>query len=433
MSLAEHQIEVKQQDIFRNEYCRGCESPKLETFLNLGQMPAPNRFLNRAELDQAEPFYPLTVELCNECNLVQLGHVVNPEILFANYVYSPAASKTMIRHFDGLAQIAVARSEAQPNDLVVVPGSNDGTQLKPFSRLGLRVLGVDPAKNLAEIANSEGLNTQVSLFTEEEAKNIKDQHGSAKLITATNVVAHVHDLKDFFKGVTTLLDKDGMFISEFPYLPDLIKKLEFDTIYHEHLTHFALAPYQRLLATHGLTIVDVEKLEVHGGSIRVFAKPGDRQPSGEVESLIATEGAQGLNNISTYQRFSKDVYQVGRDLRSLLESLQDRNYTVAGYGASAKGNILTNFCRLGPEILSGIYDSTPYKQGKFTPGMHLPVLSEGSLLENQPEFSVLFAWNFAEEIISKQREYRKRGGQFIIPIPVPSVVKYVESNGKDSY
>lgn len=411
------------KEVFKLEVCRACDSSNLLLFLQLGPTPVPNGFLKSYHRHRSEKFYPLDVCFCKDCGLVQLAHVVSPKVMFKNYVYIPSTSETMRTHFASLAKNAIKKTSAKEGDLVIDIGSNDGTLLKSFKGLGMKILGVDPAENLAKKANQEGVNTLCALFTKEVAKKIKKEYGSAKIITATNVVAHVHDLHDFLEGIKILLSNDELFIAEFPYLHNLIEGVEFDTIYQEHLTYFSITPFDKLVKRHGMSLVDVQRLPVHGGSVRVFvSKQPSLKQSSAVRKLLKLEKTKGLLESETYLKFRRKVDKVRHELVQLLWGLRLKNKQVVGYGASAKGNVMLNYCRIGPETLDYIVDSISYKQGKYTPGMHIPIFPESKLLEDRPDYTLLLAWNFADEIIKKQTEYRKRGGKFILAIPKLRVI-----------
>lgn len=410
------------KEVFKLEVCRACDSRNLLLFLQLGPTPVPNGFLKGHHRHRAEKFYPLDVCFCKDCGLVQLAHVVSPKVMFKNYVYIPSTSKTMRTHFASLAKQAIKKTAAKKGDLILDIGSNDGTLLKSFSSLGINILGVDPAENLAKKANQEGVKTIPALFTKELAKKIKKEYGRAKIITATNVVAHVHDLHDFLEGIKVLLSDDGLFISEFPYLIDLMEKIEFDTIYQEHLSYFSITPFDKLLKRHSLTLIDVHRIPIHGGSVRVFISKKPITQSLLVKKLLKLEEDKGILNPQTYLKFRRKVDKVRHELVQLLWGLRLKNKQIVGYGASAKGNVLLNYCRIGPETLDYIVDSIPYKQGKFTPGMHIPIYPESKLSEEQPDYTLLLAWNFADEIIKKQADYRKKGGKFILAIPKLTIV-----------
>ncbi|MCL4416443.1 MAG: class I SAM-dependent methyltransferase [Actinobacteria bacterium] len=422
MSVRTRKRGTVKREVFRLEVCRACGSNKLLLFLQLGPTPAPNGFLKAHHRHQAEKFYPLDVCFCQDCGLVQLAHVVSPQIMFKNYVYIPSTSETMRNHFAGLASDAIKKTAAKANDLVIDIGSNDGTLLKSFQSHRMKILGVDPAENLVKKANQEGVKTVCALFTNKIAKEIKKKYGKAKIITGTNVVAHVHDLNDFLRDQPTLLSDEGLFICEFPYLIGLLEGIEFDTIYQEHLSYFSISPFNKLLKRHGLTLIDVQRLPVHGGSVRVFVSKKSIPQSTRVKNLLKLEEKKGILKQETYLKFRKKVDKVRHELVQLLWTLRMKNKSIVGYGASAKGNIILNYCRIGPETLDYIVDSILYKQGKFTPGMHIPIFPESKLLEDQPDYTLLLAWNFADEIIKKQEEYRKRGGKFILALPKLTIV-----------
>ncbi len=413
---------TKNQEVFKVEKCRACGSKNISTFLQLGPTPAPNRFLDAPQLNMAEKFYPLDVAFCNECGMVQLGHVVDPEVMFKNYVYIPSTSTTMRNHFEGLADDAIATSKAKDGDLAVDIGSNDGTLLKWFSTKGLNIIGVDPAENIVEQANKEGVPSICSLFNSAVVEKIVKKYGKAKIVTGTNVIAHVHDLQSLFKDVRNLITDDGVFIGEFPYLVDMLEKVEFDTIYQEHLSYLSVTPMEKLASKNKMYLFDVKRIPVHGGSIRIFFSKKPRKVSANVRKLLALEKKKEVLNPDTYLKFRRNVDRVRHELVQLLWKLKSKDKKVIGYGASAKGNVMLNYCRIGPETLDYIVDSISYKQGKFTPGMHIPIFPETKLLEDQPDYVLLLAWNFADEIIKKQEEFRKRGGKFIVSIPKLKIV-----------
>lgn len=413
---------VDKKEVVKLDNCRVCDSSDLLLFLQLGPTPVPNGFLKAHHRHRAEKFYPLDVCFCKNCGLVQLAHVVSPKVMFKNYVYIPSTSQTMRDHFRFLARQALKKTKAKESDLIVDIGSNDGTLLKAFKLHKVRILGVDPAENLVRQANKEGVPTKCALFTKKLAKDIKKEYGLAKLITATNVVAHIHDLHDFLEGIKVLLAQEGLFIAEFPYLLDLIKGVEFDTIYQEHLSYFSITPFERLVKSHDLNLIDVEKLPVHGGSVRIFVGSKPARESYRVKRLLDLEKSKEILHPETYLKFRRKVDKIRHELVQQLWDLRLKGKSIVGYGASAKGNVMLNYCRIGPETLDYIVDSIPYKQGKFTPGMHIPIFPESKLLEDQPDYTLLLAWNFASEIIKKQVEYRKRGGKFILAIPKLAIV-----------
>lgn len=404
---------------YRLTKCRICGSKKLYQFLDLDAMPIPNGFLTRGELKRKEPYYPLGVYVCEECSLVQLTHVVPPDIMFKNYLYIPSTSSTMLSHFKTMADDITEELSLSNKDLVIDIGSNDGTLLGFFKENEVKVLGIDPATNLTQVARLRGIESIDDFFTSELAKKVKKEKGKAKIITATNVVAHIDNIHDLCEGVSELLDKDGVFITEFPYFGDLLDKNEFDTIYHEHLSYFAIRPLVELFKSHNMRIVDIKKLSIHGGSIRVYVvkSTSKRKQSKIVQEFIENELLKKLNTRMPYEDFSRRVAVIKRDLVDYLKKLKKDGKKIVGYGASAKGNVLLNYCNIDTKLLDYIVDSIHYKQGRYTPGTHVPIYPETRLQKDMPHYTLLLAWNFADEIIRKQSKYREKGGQFIITIP----------------
>lgn len=322
-------------------------------------------------------------------------------------------------HFGQLAAECTLFLSLSPKSFVVDIGSNDGTLLKHFAIHGIRTLGVDPAKNLAQLANKAGIETITDFFTVRTARSIVKAKGKADLITATNVFAHVDDVDGFLEGIETLLSEKGVFVIEFPYLLDLLEHNEFDTIYHEHLSYFAVRPLLALFKRFDLEIFDIKRIPIHGGSLRVFIqrKNKPRMARSSIESLVHLEKRTGLNKQSTYMRFSRKTQSLRKDLLALLHRLKKEGNEIVGLGAPAKGNTLLNYCNIHQDIVSYIADSTPTKWGLFTPGTHIPIYEERRLARRYPNHLFILAWNFSQEIMHKQRLFKERGGKFIIPIP----------------
>lgn len=406
----------------RNEKCRVCNNEGLRKFLKLGPTPPANSLLKQEELQLKEPFYPLDIYFCPKCGLVQLRDVVSPEILFKDYVYLTGMSKTMEQHFHLLAVEVANNFNLGKEDLVVDIGSNDGTLLKGFKKLGTRTLGIEPATNVALIAERGGIETLNDFFSVELAKYIIEKKGHARVIAGTNVFAHINDLNEILHAVKNLLTSDGIFIIEVPYLVDLLSKTEFDTMYHEHLSYFSLRPLVTLFKKFNMELFSVKRISVHGGSIRCYARRSPSTMQNSVYQLLSTEEDLKLNSFDTYLEFSARVRKIRLQLTSLLKRLKRGGHRIIGYGATAKGNTLLNYCKIGTDILEYIVDNTPFKQGLYTPGMHVPVVPSDRIIIDLPEYTLLLAWNYLDEISRKEQRYMELGGKFIVPIPEPRIV-----------
>lgn len=402
--------------------CHICQSKELHKFLSLGPIPLANSFLKPDQLGVTEPYYPLDVCFCSNCGLVQLAQVIAPEIMFKDYAYLTGTSAPLKAHFAKLAESTIQKFSLTEGDLVLDIGSNDGTLLENFQRYGMRVLGVDPATNVAKLASLRGIETLNDFFGENLARRICLDRGQPRAILGTNVLAHVADLEGFLRGVNHLLADDGVFVIEVPYLVDMLSRVEFDTIYHEHLRYFAVRPLIALFSKFSMGIVDVERVSVQGGSLRVYVQKFIHSLPSSVTELLDLETEAKLNLLETYQKFAEDVSRVKEDLLSLLKALKNQGAKIAGYGAPAKGNILLNYCKIGTDILDYVTDTTPFKQGCYTPGMHIPVFPESHFHEFPPDYTLLLAWNYADAILQKEHEYREAGGKFIVPIPEPQIV-----------
>jgi SAM-dependent methyltransferase len=398
--------------------CLLCLNGRVDQFLDLGATALANQFLRAAEIDSPEPKYPLRVGLCRSCAHVQLMDSVPPLEMFENYLYISSASDTLKNHLWDLSDELIGCYRLGAADLVIDIGCNDGTLLRGFQRHGVRALGVDPAQNLAAFTSENGIERYTGLFTAATAQEIVSKWGQASLVTATNTFPHIQDLDDFIRGLQTVLKPGGVFVIEMHYLLDLIEQVAFDTIYHEHVSYWALGPMKRLFERHGMSIVDAERVPLHHGQLRVHVqRQGERTIRSSVAEVLAAEEAAGLERFETYVRFAERVRKIKADLRQILTEFARNGRRVAGYGAPAKGNTLLGFLDIRPELLPYIVDRSPLKQGLFTPGTHIPVVAPERLLDDQPDYVLLLAWNFVDEIVEQQAEYRRRGGRFMVPVP----------------
>jgi hypothetical protein len=403
--------------------CRACGASRLRGFLALGPQPLANAFLCGPEEFAAEARYPLDVYLCEECSLVQLLDVIDPEVLFRNYIYVTGTSTTIAAHNQAYAATVIDMLGLGAGDLVVEAASNDGSLLKCFRAGGVRTLGVEPARNIAEMARAAGIDTVDEFFRVDTARALRARYGPAKAVIGNNVLAHVDDTRGFLQGGAEFLAEDGLLITEVPYLREFLERLEYDTVYHEHLCYFSVTALMRLCEGVGLRIVRTDHHPVHGGTLRMYAGHEARYPdhAPAVKALAEEERAAGFTTMPRFVQFAQDVARNRDRVVGLLRELTAAGKTVAGYGAPAKGNTLLNYCAIGPDLLPYTVDKSPLKVGKFTPGMHIPVLPVETVLERQPDYLLILAWNFAGEIMAQQQEYRQRGGRFIVPIPDPLI------------
>jgi SAM-dependent methyltransferase len=408
--------------------CRSCGQPDLAEILSLGTMPLANRFLAADQLRDPEPVFPLDLVLCRNCSLLQITETVPPEVLFREYLYFSSFSDTMLHHSEKLAGRLIAQRQLSRQSLVAEIASNDGYLLQYYKNAGIPVLGIEPAANVARVAREKrGIPTLVEFFGKDLAHALKQSGRSADVVHAHNVLAHVADLNGFVAGIGLFLKEEGVAVIEVPYVKDMIDQLEFDTIYHEHLCYFSLGALFGLFQRHNLIIQDVERIPIHGGSLRLFVgKKGTPDKDGKGRPnffrLLQKESQWGMDTLPFYQDFSKRVKELKKTLGDLVKGLKENGHRLAAYGAAAKGSILLNYLGIGPATLDFVADRSEYKEGRYMPGVHLPIHSPGKLLESLPDYVLLLAWNFAEEIMQQQAEYRKQGGKFIIPIPEVKVV-----------
>ncbi len=404
--------------------CRMCASGSLYPFLDLGHTPPADEFRSEKDLNNFIGYYPLKVLVCDDCGLVQLSYVVNPEVLYQNdYPYESSITSTGRTHWREFAGSVVSEYKLKQQSLVVDIGSNVGVLLAAFKQLGMSVQGIDPAQGIVDIANNQGINTRCSFFDEKTVAEIVKENGRASVVTATNVVAHVDNLDIFIRALDSLLDEDGVFIFEAPYLVDLLENLEYDTIYHEHLSYLSVRPMLRFFEKFNFEIIDIEEQKIHGGSIRVVVSRKDKyKNTGKANLYADRETSLGIYKHDYLDDFAARVYENKQVLRDLLYQLKGKGKKIAAVSAPAKGMTLLNYCRIGREQLDFVTEKSTLKKNKFTPGSHLKVMEDDDLVKNQIDYALLLAWNFSDEIMKNLEEYRAAGGKFIIPIPDPKIV-----------
>jgi SAM-dependent methyltransferase len=403
----------------RRETCRLCGGRRLQDALRLTPTPLANAFVPAPQLGKAQPEFPLEVVLCPGCGHAQLHDVVDPGVLFRDYVYVSGTSPTFVRHFEEYAQDIVSRFGLRPGDRVVDIGSNDGTLLKCFKRLGLGVLGIDPATGIAAAATREGIETIPEFLTPALADAIVRERGAAGVVTANNVFAHVDDLLAFTGAVRRLLREDGIFVFEVSYLVDVFEKCLFDTIYHEHLDYHSVGPLVPFFERANMQLIHVSRVGSHGGSIRGVAQlRGGRRPVDvSVAALSGAEREIGLDRKEAFAEFGARIDRLGAELRELLGGLKSTGKIIGGFGAPAKATTLMYHFGIGADIIDFVIDDSPQKQGLYTPGMHIPVVPASEIATRRPDVLVILAWNFADSIIAKHAQFTRGGGTFVVPVP----------------
>ncbi|NBR85972.1 MAG: class I SAM-dependent methyltransferase [Proteobacteria bacterium] len=403
--------------------CRSCGSTRGELVLDLGHQPLANNLLRPADLGQPEPRFPLRVFVCPDCWLLQITDLVPPVTLFSEYLYFSSFSETMLRHAREAAERYRCEFALGPHSRVVEIASNDGYLLQNFQRAGVPCLGIEPAANIAKVAREKGIETWTEFFGLALAQRLVAERGPVDLVLGNNVFAHAPDTNDFVAGLKALLQPGGRVVLEFPQGLELLEHAEFDTIYHEHVFYFTLTALRPLFARHGLEIFHVERLAIHGGSLRIFASHVGAHPvMDSVGAQLATERAGGVDSLARYTRFAAQAAGIRTTLCEQLATLRAQGKRIAAYGASAKGSTLLNYCGLGRETLEFVADRSTYKQGRLTPGTHLPIVAAEELAARQPDYTLLLTWNFAEEILRQQQAYRDAGGRFIVPVPEVRIV-----------
>ena len=409
---------------FRSD-CRLCHSTNLETFLDFGMHPHSDGFVLAEKLPQPEPVYPLAVNICTGCGQVQISYVVKPEILYGSddYLYDGAITETGRKHFRKMAMDIVDEFHIAPGSLAVDIGSNVGLLLASFRDAGMVVQGVDPTPRMTKIAIENGLDTITECFSAQIARQIVAQKGHASIVTGTNVIAHIDDVDDLMKGIDVLLTENGVFVFEAPHLLHLVEKRAFDTIYHQHLSYFSVKPISQFAARFDMELFDVKEADIHGGSIRFFiGRKGMHAIQPAVAHLIDRETKAELHSLKRMQQFTHDVHTLRHELITMLQNLKDQGKRLAGIGAPAKGSTLLNFCGINPSILEFVTEKNKLKIGRFTPGTHIPILSDDELIRRMPDYALILPWNFAPEIQRNLAAYTEKGGRFILPLPVPTIL-----------
>jgi 2-polyprenyl-3-methyl-5-hydroxy-6-metoxy-1,4-benzoquinol methylase len=404
--------------------CRLCGAELTHTFVDLGMSPLCESYVPAERLDEAEVFYPLHVRLCGSCLLVQLPAYVSGEHIFSDYAYFSSYSDSWVAHAKRYADAMIGRLGLTSDSLVTEVASNDGYLLQHFLARGVPVLGVEPAANVAEVARSRDVTTEAKFLAPETGHEIAQRHGQADLVAANNVFAHVPDIRGFAEGLRALVKDTGLVTLEFPHLLRLIERRQYDTIYHEHFSYLSLLTSSRALATAGLRVVDVDELDTHGGSLRVYVRPEESasEPGARVKAVLDEEESAGLHTVVGHEGFAHEVLQIKSELLEFLLTAAREGRSVAGYGAPGKGNTLLNHCGIRSDLLSYTVDRSPAKQGKFLPGTHIPIFAPDRLAETQPDYVLVLPWNLRDEI-SKQLDYvRSWGGRLVFPIPALEII-----------
>lgn len=417
-------MELDQGSFLTLTGCRSCGASGITPVLSLGEVPLANAFVELGELARPEPRYPLTLAFCSDCSLVQLLETVPMRATFRDYPYYSSFSETLLNHASELARRLIETHALSEAALVVEVASNDGYLLRNYAAAGIPVLGVEPAREIAQLAEREhGVRTVVEFFDDTLACKLRGEGLHATILHAHNVLAHVPDLNGFVRGIETLLDAAGTAVVEVPYVREMIDRNEFDTIYHEHLCYFSLTALSALCSRHGLSVAEVERVPIHGGSLRLFlSKVGHDAPSSSVRALIDEEREWGVDGLAPYRDFATRAIEIMQAFRDLLSELRSQGHTIAAYGAAAKGTVLLNCSGVGGEVIDYVVDRNPRKQGRYMPGVHVPIYGPDKIMEAPPDYVVILAWNIAQEIMDQLEPYRRRGGRFIVPVPRPKIV-----------
>ncbi len=405
--------------------CRFCRKSLKHTFVDVGMSPLSNAFLGQEQLNCAEKFYPLHAYVCEQCFLVQLEQFESPDQIFSDYAYFSSYSDSWLRHAKAYTELMIERFGFNQHSQVIEIASNDGYLLQYFQQKGIPVLGIEPAANVARVAEEKGIPSLVKFFGVETAKALVSEGTSADLLLGNNVLAHVPDLNDFVAGMKIVLKPQGILTMEFPHLLQLVEQNQFDTIYHEHFSYFSFLTVEKVFAAHGLTLFDVEELPTHGGSLRIYARHEDAEAivvNERVIQLKAKEVQAGLDQIETYLGFSEQVKSTKRKLLSFLIEVKNQGRSIVGYGAPAKGNTLLNYCGIRTDLLDYTCDRSPHKQGSFLPGTHIPIDHPDRIRETKPDYLLILPWNLKDEIMQQMAHIREWGGKFVVPIPQVEVI-----------
>jgi 2-polyprenyl-3-methyl-5-hydroxy-6-metoxy-1,4-benzoquinol methylase len=405
--------------------CRFCKTSLQHTFVDLGMSPLSNSYLKLDQLNKAEKFYPLHTYVCEKCLLVQLEEFESPDHIFSDYAYFSSYSDSWLSHSKKYVDLVIDRFGLNKSSLVIEIASNDGYLLQFFQEQDIPILGIEPAVNVAQVAETKGIPTLVKFFGVQTAQELFDLGKSSDLLLGNNVLAHVPDINDFVAGMKIILKPEGVLTMEFPHLWQLINQNQFDTIYHEHFSYLSFTTVEKIFASHGLTLFDVGELSTHGGSLRIYGMHEHNQKfivSDRVRLLKQKEHQAGLDKVDTYLQFSNQVMSTKRRLLSFLIELKNNGKTIVGYGAPAKGNTLLNYCGIRTDLLDYTCDRSPHKQGLFLPGTHIPIYHPDKITEIKPDYVLILPWNLKDEICSQLSYIREWGGKFIVPIPEVEVL-----------
>ncbi|MEK7566756.1 MAG: class I SAM-dependent methyltransferase [Patescibacteria group bacterium] len=415
----------QQKDLGAVKKCQICSNPELRIILPLGHQPIVQAYLTENQLSEPEITYPLNLCRCPKCGLLQIDHVINPKFVFPkSYPYRTGLTNMLVRNFRELVVTLEKKYHLKKNDLIIDIGSNDGTLLQGFKEKGMRVLGIEPT-NAARVANKNGIETLQEFFTDKTAKKILNKYGEAKIVAATNVFAHIPNPPELTKNIKKILRPDGVFVSESQYLMDIIEKTEFDTIYHEHLRIYSLKPLAKLFSLSGMSLTDAERITAAGGSIRAYAQQGRRKASRQVKNLMAAEETAGIYDVEVLKKFTKKIINAKNDLVALLLKLKRSGATIAGIGSPARANTLLGFTKINTHLLDYACEkSGSPKIGLFTPGTHIPVVDEKRLFEKQPDYALILSWHIGKELMPILRKNGYKG-KFIMPLPVPKIIKEI--------